>query len=90
MTNKPLQLKDIIQYLDCCSYIILYQDDVYIDEEGTEKVFTGWVSDIPWIYLDFYLHNDDTNLYQAISAETVDNKPYITISLVENLPTKGE
>lgn len=62
-----MKLGDIIKYLDKFSNVIIWQTDVYIDKQEDEKIFEGFVMDIPWIYLDYYLDGDE-----SISADNFD------------------
>lgn len=62
--NKKLQLKDILPYLEITANVVLYQKDLYttdspVFEDEDYEVFEGYVMDIPWIYLDFYLCEAD-------------------------------
>lgn len=52
---KRLKLKHIIKYLDPLDDIIIWQEDVWIDEHQEEKIFEGSVMDIPWILLNYYI-----------------------------------
>ena len=85
--EKPMQLKDIIRYLDCTDSVIIWQDDVYVDEYKPEQIFEGSIMDIPWYILDFYLSN--TKDGEAISArnwgEKYNNKCGFIISVREPL-----
>lgn len=66
-----MKLGEIIRYLDTSAKVILQQTDVYTSrEDNSEKVFEGSIMDIPWIYLDFTLVNDD--YYQAIDIIELD------------------
>lgn len=53
--KKRLKLKHIIKYLDPTDSVIIWQEDVYIDEHQEEKIFEGSVMDIPWILLNYYI-----------------------------------
>ena len=52
-----MKLIDIINYLGDDRVILWVQE---------EMVFEGFISDIPWVYLDYYLLNDIDG--KAISA----------------------
>lgn len=66
-----MKLGDIIKYLDTSAKVILQQTDVYTNrEDNSEKVFEGSIMNIPWIYLDFTLDNDDYE--QAIDIIELD------------------
>ena len=68
-----MKLGDIIKYLDISANVVLWQEDVYTGrEDNSEKVFEGAIMDIPWIYLDFTLVNED--YYKAIDIIEVDGK----------------
>lgn len=64
-----MKLGDIIKYLDILSNVIIWQTDAYINEQKDVKIFEGFVMDIPWIYLDYYLNGDE-----SISADNFNEK----------------
>ena len=83
-----MKLKDVIQYLDRGSYVIIWEKFIGYDDE--EKVFEGFIADIPWIYLDCDLSPSNAE-GEAISARKYDDKNQwnscgFIISLMEPLP----
>lgn len=56
-----LKVKDIIKLLSITDDIIIWQEDVYIDEHEEEQIFFGSVMDIPWYILDYYIAEPDEN-----------------------------
>jgi hypothetical protein len=61
-----MKLKDIINYLDKTDQVVVWVEYPEYPDEEPEKVFEGFILDIPWIYLDYYLLNDSNG--EAISA----------------------
>jgi hypothetical protein len=62
--SKKLQLKDILPYLELTANVTLYQKDLYstkspVFEDEDYEIFKGYIMDIPWIYLNFYLCEPD-------------------------------
>lgn len=77
-----MKLGEIIKYLDKLSNVIIWQTDVYINKDKPEIVFEGFVMDIPWIYLDYYLDNSGDG--EAIEAcKYVNDKSGFVISIQE-------
>lgn len=60
-----MQLKDILPYLDIMDYVYLWANDIK-SEDGEDLLFNGFIMDIPWVYMNYYLSNDDNG--EAISA----------------------
>lgn len=73
-----MKLGDIIKYLDVTSNVTIWQTDAYISEQEDEKIFEGFVMDIPWIYLDYYLDGDE-----SISADVLNEKNGFIIAVRE-------
>lgn len=68
-----MKLGEIIKYLDKMANVIIWQEDVYCGrEDNSEKVFEGFIADIPWIYLDYSLVEGDIE-GEAIDARDYDN-----------------
>lgn len=67
--KKNLKLKHLIKYLEPIDHISIWQEDVYIDDsKNPEEIFKGFVMDIPWYLLDYYLAKGEG----AISSKTIE------------------
>lgn len=59
---KEIKFKKIIKLFDPLNYCKIYTT------EDESPVFTGFVMDIPWYLLDYYLDNPKGDDYQAIGS----------------------
>lgn len=62
MIMKEIKFKKVIRSLNQLSYCKIYTT------EDEDPVFSGYVMDIPWYFLDFYLDNPKHGDYQAIGS----------------------
>lgn len=77
-----MKLKDIIIYLnktDSCKITTVFPDGAEDDPDA----YKGSVFNIPWVYLEHYLFNDE-NAYEAIGVYIDSNgHPCLDITLCE-------
>lgn len=76
-----MKLKDIIEYLDMLTLVKICQTDVYSDLEEYEDVFFGCVMNIPWVFLDMYIDNDENG--EGIAAGIEEGRGILVIFLRE-------
>lgn len=80
--NNPMKLGQILPCLDKSALVKLWQTDVYLEpkNEDAELIFDGYIMDIPWVYLDFYLINDENN--EAIDVGNYGENKYGFVILI--------
>lgn len=66
--TKQLTLKHILPYFAKDIKTKIYQTDCYNNKQCEEEIFEGYLGDIPWIYLDYYLDNEATEFNEAIDC----------------------
>lgn len=55
-----IQIKDILPIMSDVDYVIIWQDDPYIDparNDEAEKIFEGFIGGIPWTFINMYFTN---------------------------------
>lgn len=77
------RLRDVIECLDSMMYVIIYQLDTYLSKEEEEEVFRGYILDVPWYMVDYYIANDANGEGISIGKDE-DGKPCFCIYVVED------
>lgn len=89
---KGKKLRDIIEYMDAISDIIIMQTDAYLlsspDANKEEEIYSGSVLHVPWYITDFYLANDSNG--EAIGVTfNEDKQPSFIVYVAEDLERIG-
>ena len=90
---KGKKLRDIIEYMDAISDIVIMQTDAYLlsspDANKEEEIYSGSVLDVPWYITDFYLANDSNG--EAIGVTfNEDKRPSFIVYVAEDLERIGK